>query len=45
MPGEEVALAWVMTLPGMTRRRHGVSFNAAKESAVGLVHTGMIDGS
>ena len=35
----------VMTVPGMTRSRQGVSFNAANVSSVGLVHTGTIDGS
>ena len=34
-----------MTSPGITRSRQGVSFIATNVSAVGLVHTGMIDGS
>ena len=34
-----------MTVPGMTRRRQGVSFNATNVSAVGLVQTGMMLGS
>jgi len=34
-----------MTVPGMTRSRHGVSFSAANVSSVGLVQTGTIDGS
>ena len=35
----------VMTVPGMTRRRQGVSFNAANVSAVGVVQTAMMLGS
>ena len=43
--GRRSARACVMTSPGITRSRHGVSLIATKDSAVGLVHTGMIDGS
>ena len=39
------ARACVMTSPGITRSRHGVSRIATNDSAVGLVHTGIIDGS